>query len=211
MLFFFFKDEDKTPVYNCVTRTDDESKTYGSPDVPHGRWSVLYQSIKCMNCALPDKMKVWLPDWTESEKTHIRNVCEQIVREENPYTPREISEDEVLDIFYKHDPETGERTDEPTGEFETLEEARAFLEQQDRDSYEEEIQHKIEEKYQQYMDNCIIAPSAMAGYEDRPEIKALFDAKHLRIIELSYLNSFPKTDTELDHLLNKYGDGRKKD
>lgn len=208
MLYLFFKDEDSTAVYNCVTRTDDETKDYSSPDVPRGRDSVIWCAINCMNQMLPEKMRVWLPDWTDAEKTAIHTTCRNLVIEENPYEPREITEEEVLDRFYKHDPETGERTDEPTGEFETLEECRAALEQEDHDQWEEMIKEKTEVKYKQYMDNCIIAPLAMAGYEERPDIKQLFDSKRLRLIELAYLNSFPKTDTELDHLLNKYGDGR---
>ena len=210
MIYIFFKDEDNTPVENCVERNDDMSKTYGSPDVPRGRDSVIWLSMRGRNNILPERMRTWLPDWTDAEKTAIYNTCKNLVLEENPYEPREITEDEVLDRFYKHDPETGERTDEPTGEFETLEECRAALEQEDHDQWEETIKEKTEEKNQIYLDNCIIAPLAMAGYEDRPEIVELKKARKLWFIDLQYLNGFPKTDTELDHLLNKYGDGRNK-
>lgn len=140
----------------------DTDRTYGSPDVPHGRQSVLW--LSCKN-ALSDPCtpRFTLPDWTEAEKTKIKADCKAEVIHDNP--KRELTEDEVLDRYYKHDPETGERTDEPTGEFETLEECEEFLQKRIDDEWDEFINRETEDYYRAKMDNCIIAPASMAGFE----------------------------------------------
>lgn len=140
----------------------DTDRTYGSPDVPHGRQSVLWMS--CRNClADPCTPQFELPDWTNQEKSAIKADCRAEVVHDNP--KRQLTEEEVLDRYYKHDPETGERTDEPTGEFESIEACRAAMQQEIDDQWEEMINFETEDYFKAKMDNCVIAPAAMANFE----------------------------------------------
>lgn len=140
----------------------DVDKDFSSPDVPHGRQSVLWLSCRQ---ALSDSCtpRFTLPDWTEAEKTKIKADCKAEVIHDNP--KRELTEEEVLNRYYKRDPETGERTDEPTGEFESIEACEEAMQKEIDDQWDELIRNETEDYYRAKMDNCIIAPAAMAGFE----------------------------------------------
>lgn len=169
----------------------DTDRTYASPDVPHGRQSVLY--LSCKNCLSdPCTPQFALPDWTDSEKTQIKNACRNEIIHDNP--KRELTEDEVLDRYYKHDPETGERTDEPTGEFESIEACEEAMQKEIDDAWDEMINNETEDYFRAKMDNCIVAPEAMSNFENTHPFMELVRDEKVWILNLEYFpNHYPLT------------------
>lgn len=172
-------------------KRSEPGKSYSSPDVPHGRWSVLYLAFKAMNDNPKWPDKVTLPEWTSEELASIRQGVTTRVEEENPLVP--VTEEEVLDRYYKHDPETGERTDEPTGEFESIEACRAAMEQEREEQHSALIAELVESEYKKTMDECLVAPLAMEQFDAQ-----MSKDKRFRIIHLDHIEKWPMSEDELD-------------
>lgn len=200
----------------CVERSDNykkdefseevkqrypEIRDYSFSDVPHGRQSVLWVAFSMYNSDREVKRKIELPTWSKAEEQAIHDRCEHDIREqEKPY---EVTDEMVLDRYYKHDPETGERTDEPTGEFPSIEACRAALEQEANQEYEDRVARETEDLYKATMEACLVAPEGMATFESRPEIQRMLQTKKIRIFHMSEKDAngpWPLTDTQLDYL-----------
>lgn len=178
-----------------------EIRDYSFSDVPHGRQSVLWVAFSMYNSDKEVKRKIDLPTWSSEEEASIRTRCENDIRSrEHPY---EVTEEMVLDRYYKHDPETGERTDEPTGEFPSIEACRQAMEQEAQDEYESRVANLTEDLYKATMEACLVAPEGMATFESRPEIQRMLQTKKIRIFHMSEKDAngpWPLTDTQLDYL-----------
>ena len=115
-----------------------------------------------MDKAIDDSLDAF-PISLKAEEQAIHDRCEHDTREkEQPY---EVTDEMVLDRYYKHDPETGERTDEPTGEFPSIEACRAALEQEANQEYEDRVANLTEDLYKATMEACLVAPAGMATFE----------------------------------------------
>ena len=195
MLFVAFPDNKNRNILVTIRRDDDPSKTYGSPDVPHGRFSILYRAAKIINNS-DSPCRYTLPQWTAAELESIRSGCHQEAEQDNPIVP--VTEDEVLDRYYKHDPETGERTDEPTGEFPSIEACRAAMEAEREQMRQAAIAEETEAKYNNSLEMCLVAPAATS------ELEAVMEADKRITIFQAKDDNFPwppKNDTEFEKII----------
>lgn len=194
MLFVAFPDNKNRRILVTIKRDDDMSKTYGSDDVPHGRLSILYRAAKIINES-ESPCRYTLPQWTQSELESIRSGCHSQAEEENPVVP--VTEDEVLDRYYKHDPETGERTDEPTGEFPSIEACREAMEAERESMRQSVIAEQTEAKYNNSLEMCLVAPAST------PQLEATLKAdKRIAIFQARDENfKWPLDDREIERLI----------